>query len=198
MHHHGPRLRDTDRPLYTEITRTWRSTRRPRSIAKGGLVCHPCRQENSQVVEVFGCGAAQFIHIATRESDCPDWQEPNSKLASKNRSSLSFWYFCAKQSWRLGRMLWREARTRRMGPERKRPEAKPGILPTLMCGFGSQSRCILTGDPCYTFVAPHIAVPSYPPLAQHLPGSSCAWLVPQLAAGMHRGMVASATRRHMH
>lgn len=35
----------------------------------------------------FGCGARQFIHIASRKSDCQDWQVGCSNLRSKNRSS---------------------------------------------------------------------------------------------------------------
>jgi hypothetical protein len=47
---------------------------------------HPCHRAVSQVVEKSGCGAFQFTQIAARESGCQDWQEPNSKLRSKNRS----------------------------------------------------------------------------------------------------------------
>jgi hypothetical protein len=55
---------------------------------------HPCLRANSQVVKTSGCGASQFIQIATRESGCQDWQEPKSKLRSKNRFHKLLVFLC--------------------------------------------------------------------------------------------------------
>lgn len=82
---------------------------------------HPCRRAKMSCCQKSGCGALPFIQIATRESECPDWQELKTKLAPKNRTPVIFWYFDTKSALGLGRAPRKEARPRRTDRERKRP-----------------------------------------------------------------------------